>query len=96
MHHSMKLLALGALCLAATMAFAQSQGGPYTLTRSTIDGGGGTSSGGEFTLTGTIAQPDASTVPATGGQFSLVGGFWAGGDIPPRMDMLFRDGFEGP
>ena len=29
-------------------------GGPYVLDWSTIDGGGGTSSGGPYTLTGTI------------------------------------------
>lgn len=44
---------------------------------STVDGGGGTSTDGTFSLTGTIGQPDAA--PAmTGGGFSLVGGFWAG------------------
>jgi hypothetical protein len=41
----------------------------------TIDGGGGTSTGGGFTLSGTIGQPDAG-VTMTGGGFSLVGGFW--------------------
>ena len=41
----------------------------------TIDGGGGTSSGGNFTLSGTIGQPDAGTM--SGGNFSLNGGFWA-------------------
>ena len=42
----------------------------------TVDGGGGTSSGGVFTLMGTIGQPDAG-VAMTGGAFTLVGGFWA-------------------
>lgn len=42
----------------------------------TIDGGGGTSSGGSFTLSGTIGQPDAGTM--TGGSFELTGGFWGG------------------
>ena len=44
----------------------------------TIDGGGDMfSTGGDFELSGTIGQPDARTRPMTGGEFSLVGGFWA-------------------
>ncbi len=43
----------------------------------TIDGGGGTSTGGTFALSGTIGQPDAGG-PMTGGTFSLTGGFWPG------------------
>ena len=43
----------------------------------TIDAGGGTSTGGSFTLSGTIGQFDASTAMA-GGSFRLVGGFWGG------------------
>jgi hypothetical protein len=69
--------ALGALILAAlpTVARAQS-GGPFDLFRSTIDGGGGTSAGGQFSLSGTIGQPDAGVTLASG-QFSLTGGFWS-------------------
>ena len=38
-------------------------GGPYDLTWSTADGGGYTfSSGGNYTLGGTIGQPDAGTM----------------------------------
>lgn len=47
---------------------------------STIDGGGGTSSGGVFTLTGTIGQPDAAT--SAGGGFTLQGGFWTAVTVP--------------
>ncbi|MCH7872755.1 MAG: hypothetical protein IID33_13745 [Planctomycetes bacterium] len=50
----------------------------------TIDGGGEMfTSGGDFELSGTIGQPDAGAM--TGGDFELVGGFWAvgGGDNPP-------------
>jgi hypothetical protein len=42
----------------------------------TIDGGGGTSTGGVYSVSGTIGQPDAGG-PMTGGQYSLTGGFWA-------------------
>ena len=42
----------------------------------TIDGGGGTSTGGVYSISGTIGQPDAGPV-LTGGNYSLVGGFWS-------------------
>ena len=38
--------------------------------------GGGTSSNGQYTVNGTIGQPDASGA-LTGGNYSLTGGFWA-------------------
>jgi hypothetical protein len=41
-----------------------------------ISGGGGTSSGGPYSLSGTIGQHDAG-VAMTGGNFSLTGGFWS-------------------
>ncbi len=47
----------------------------YSIDWSTIDGGGGTSTGGVYAVTGTIGQPDAGTM--TGGSFSLTGGFWS-------------------
>ena len=49
----------------------------YTLDWWTADGGGAMwSTGGGFELGGTIGQPDTGVV-MTGGDFSLVGGFWA-------------------
>ena len=48
----------------------------YTIDWFTIDGGGGTSSGGGYTLSGTIGQPDAGTL--VGGSYRLDGGFWGG------------------
>ena len=49
----------------------------FTLDWFTIDGGGGTSTGGVYSVSGTIGQPDAIAQPMTGGNFSLVGGFWS-------------------
>ncbi|MHC4750093.1 MAG: hypothetical protein ACYTFW_09490 [Planctomycetota bacterium] len=46
----------------------------------TIDGGGGTSTGGPYTLTGTIGQPDAGW--SIGGIYELLGGFCLGGPLP--------------
>lgn len=54
-------------------------GADYELTWSTIDGGGGQSSGGPYVLTGTIGQPDAAW--SSGGQYELLGGFWPGGPL---------------
>ena len=48
----------------------------YAINWSTIDGGGGTSTNGQYSLSGTIGQPDAGG-PMTNGQYSLTGGFWA-------------------
>jgi hypothetical protein len=50
----------------------------WTLSRSVIAGGGGwNTTGAAFSLSGTVGQPDAGG-PATGGGYSLAGGFWAG------------------
>ncbi len=63
------------LCLLPSVfclpAFAQ-----YAIDWHTIDGGGGTSTGGVYSVSGTIGQPDASG-PMTNGQYSVTGGFWA-------------------
>ena len=40
-----------------------------------LDGGGGASSGGSYTLTGTAGQPDAGRL--SGGTYTIGGGFWA-------------------
>ena len=68
-----------ALLLLAAGALAQTGGG-FDLSWSTVDGGGGASSGG-FSLEGTIGQPDAGTL--SGGGFTLQGGFWPAADSPP-------------
>ena len=66
------MLGYWCLVLSAIPASAQS----YSINWYKIAGGGGTSSGGSYTLSGTIGQPDASTT-MTGGNYSLTGGFWA-------------------
>jgi len=48
----------------------------YAINWSSVDGGGGTSTGGVYTVSGTIGQPDASAVTMTGGNYALTGGFW--------------------
>ena len=61
--------ALTLLLALPTLAHAQS----YSIDWCTI-GGGGTSTGGVYAVTGTIGQPDAGTL--SGGNFTLDGGFW--------------------
>lgn len=71
-------------------------GDPYAIDHYTIDGGGGTSSGGTFEIQGTIGQPDADPLqPSTGGDFEITGGFWPGvAPATPQPDALFANGFE--
>ena len=49
-------------------------GQQYSIDWQTIDGGGGTSTGGVYSVSGTIGQPDAGTM--SGGNYMLQGGFW--------------------
>jgi hypothetical protein len=54
----------------------------YELSWYTIDGGGATpggSTGGSYSLGGTIGQADAGT--SSGGSYQLNGGFWGGSSI---------------
>ena len=70
------LMSLAVSLLMALAALGQT-GGQYELTWSTIDGGGGQTSGGAYIVTGTIGQPEAGVM--TGGGYELLGGYWAGG-----------------
>lgn len=58
--------------LLPAVALAQS----YNIDWYKVAGGGGTSTGGTYQVSGTIGQPDASGA-MTGGNYSLTGGFWA-------------------
>jgi hypothetical protein len=52
----------------------------YDLSWYTIDGGGATfSTGGSYSLGGSIGQPDAGSL--SGGSYQLNGGFWGGTSI---------------
>jgi hypothetical protein len=62
---------------------------PDDLSWWTVDGGGGESSGGSYTLTATAGQPDAGTL--YGCWKVLDGGLWSGSmDLQP----VFCDSFE--
>jgi len=66
------ILLVSSLACCAFGAHAQS----YSIDWSTIDGGGGTSTGGVYSVSGTIGQPDVGSA-MTGGNYSLTGGFWS-------------------
>lgn len=70
-------IAIGVLIFvgAMTALVAGQNGHGYDLSWSTVDGGGGTSVGGEFRLMGTAGQPDAGAM--SGGDLILTGGFWS-------------------
>ena len=66
-----KILIAGAALVLSFAARAQN----YSIDWHTIADGGGTSSGGNYSLSGTIGQPATATL--SGGNFSLTGGFWS-------------------
>lgn len=67
------------LLLAAGLALTPAaRAAQYSIDWYSVDGGGGTSSGGTYTVSGSIGQPDAAPTALTGGSYSLQGGFWPG------------------
>jgi hypothetical protein len=92
MTHTRAILALVSLLAATSLNAELPAGDVYVITKSTIDNGGGFASGGNFALTGTIGQPDASLNYATGGGYTVAGGFWTG--MSSLEELIFADGFE--
>jgi hypothetical protein len=78
------------LTLALLAVFATDPGvAQQIITRHSIDGGGGRSTGVRFVVTGTVGQHDAARL-LQGGRYRLGSGFWAA--VEPG---IFSDGFEG-
>jgi len=73
------LLAVAALLALVASTVAAPAG--YDLGWWTADGGGGSSAGGAYALSGTVGQPDAGQ--AGGGAYALAGGFWTA--LAPRQ-----------
>ena len=63
------------MALTSYTALAQSGGG-FDLSWSKVAGGGGTSTGGVYAVSGTVGQHDAGG-PMTNGVYSVTGGYWA-------------------
>jgi hypothetical protein len=68
----MKTLLLSLALWTPSLVFAQS----YSIDWYKISGGGGTSTGSVYSVSGTIGQPDASGA-MSGGNYSVTGGFWS-------------------
>ena len=87
MQDKSNLLTLGIVVLFTTTNVAAND---FTLDWWTIDGGGTMwTAGGDFELSSTIGQSDASTTVMTGGDFELNAGFW-----PAVEEFCFGD-FDG-
>ena len=71
------------ICLISLNAFAD-----YSIDWSTIDGGGGRSTGGDYSIVGTIGQADAGEM--SGGDYQLSGGFLPGGPMPALCFVNFE------
>ena len=82
------------LCFAFLLGLTGVASAQYALDWFTLDGGGGQSSGGAYTLAGTIGQPDAGA--SSGGAYTLHGGFWSAfaGGVGENLPLLriLRDG----
>ncbi len=70
--HAVLALVFSTIISQLSTSLAQS----YSIDWHTIDGGGGTSTGSVYSVSGTIGQPDAGST-MTNGQYSVTGGFWA-------------------
>lgn len=74
MPNSMRTCGIFPLCLLLWLASCLPTCAQYAIDWHTIDGGGGTSTGGIYAVSGTIGQPDAGRM--SGGEFTVEGGFW--------------------
>jgi hypothetical protein len=84
----MALLVLAVLTAWAATALAQSPEQNYDLSWFTVDGGGYTwSTGGSYSLGGTIGQYDAGLYE--GGSYTLGGGFWEGGALAAVLYKIY-------
>src|SRR2546430_1488715 len=64
------------LCFLVTALCLRASAQSYSIDWYKIAGGGGTSTGATYQVTGTIGQPDAGATMA-GGNYSVTGGFWS-------------------
>jgi hypothetical protein len=87
MNRRYALLGILILVLGITsVAYAAANG--FSIDWWTVDGGGGTSQGGDYAVSGTIGQPDTSSL-MNGGEYTVVGGFWGGALTPPSPNLVY-------
>jgi hypothetical protein len=70
----LKYFAVGLLPFLASQVTSHAQN--YSISWHKVAGGGGTISNGQYVVSGTIGQHDASS-SMTGGEYALTGGFWS-------------------
>ncbi len=68
------LFLITALVVLSLAAAVQAAPQAFSISWWTVDGGGGSSGDGTYSLSGTIGQPDAQILQ--GGGYVLAGGFW--------------------
>ena len=66
----------GLAILFGLLGILSSLGQNYSIDWFKIAGGGGTSTNGQYSVSGTIGQPDAGG-QMSGGNYSIIGGFWS-------------------
>jgi hypothetical protein len=86
----MKTLLLITLLLAAAV-----RGQDYSIDWFEVAGGGGTSTGDVYSVSGTIGQLNASAA-MTGGDFSVTGGFWSLLAVQTPGAPLLTIAYSGP
>ncbi len=74
------VLVLSSTLLARASGMPDPLGALYDLSFWSVDGGGGSSAGGTYTVLGDVGQPDAGRL--SGGAYTLDGGFLAGALAP--------------
>jgi len=68
------LICILLIVIGATALASAKESGGLSISWWTVDGGGGTSYGESYSLSGTTGQPDNRQM--TGGAYTLEGGFW--------------------
>ncbi len=69
------VLLISVLCLLGIVFCPLALGQQYSIDWEKVAGGGGTSTGGVYTVSGTIGQADAGAM--SGGDYLVTGGFWS-------------------
>ena len=84
------ILVFASLVLGHTSAASALLTAGYDLTHWSVDSGGGSSTGGSYSLSGTLCQPDAGVLK--GSSFTLTGGFWndSPANRPIRLPVVRR------
>jgi len=75
-----------ALLTASLLLAASTSAQDYSVHWHAIASGGGSSSGGQFQISGTIGQPEVTPTTLAGGPYTVQGGFWPAWTIAPTEE----------